>query len=90
MFLVMVVVIPQVNSLALAFLVVPLNLGLEVWVLACLAVLVARYGVLVVASFVAILPGLLFGHSTVFVVFAVSMAVVMASCRAQITIGCGR
>lgn len=79
--LVVVVVVPQVNSLALRLLVVPLNLGLEVRMLAGLSVLVARDGVLVVAAFVAKLPGLLLRDRSVLVVFAVGVTVMMASGR---------
>lgn len=86
---VVVVVIPQVDSLALALRIMPLDLGLEVRVLSGLAVLVARYGVLMITSLVTKFPCLLLGYGTVLVVFTIGMAMVMSGCRVKIAVGCG-
>lgn len=81
-FLVMVVVVPQLDALAFRFGVMPLDFGLEMRMLSGLAVLVSRNGVLVIAALVAELPSLLLGHSSVLVVFAmVRVAMVVAGGR---------
>lgn len=88
MFLVVVVVVPEVDSLALRLLIMPLNLRFEMRVLTSLAVFVARDGVLVVAALVAELPRLLLGDGTVLIIFTMSMTMVVPSSHIQVA-GCG-
>jgi len=78
-FLVVVVIVPQMDSFALRFAIVPLNLGLEVRMLASLTMLVSRDGVLVISSLIAKLPSLLLGHSTVLIVFPMRMVPMMVT-----------
>lgn len=87
-FFVVVVVVPQMDTFAFRLFVVPLHFCLEVGMLAGLAVLVSRYGMLMVASLVSGLPGLLLGHRRVLVVLSMCMAVVVAGRRVQVVQCC--
>lgn len=83
-FLIVVIVVPQVDSLTLRFFVMPLYLGFKVRVLAGFAVLVTFNSVLMVTALVAKLPSLLLGNLSVLIILSVGVAVVMTGGGMQI------
>lgn len=80
-FLVMVVVIPQVYSFTLRFLVMPLHFCLEMRMLTGFSVFMSLNSVFVVSALITKLPCLLFRHFTIFIILTMSMSMVVASSR---------